>query len=82
MKIYFLKLLYQILFTKIDKEPVLKGNDKRIFEVLDLEKTGFFADGNCRNIISIRNSATKEPVIVSQNANSLKVLSFDNRLSK
>ena len=59
---------------------VLKGNGKGILEVLDLEKTSFFADGDCRSIISIRNSATKKSVIVSRNANSLKVLSFGNRL--
>ena len=61
---------------------VLKGNGKGIFKVLDLEKTGFCADGDCRSIISIRNSATKKSVIVSRNANFLKVLSFGNRLSR
>jgi len=61
---------------------VLKGNGKGNFEVLALEKTGFFADRDCKSIISIHNSAGKKSVIVSRNAATLKVLSFEKRLSK
>lgn len=56
---------------------VLKGNGKGDFEVLALEKTGFFADGDCKSIISIHHSSTKKSVIVSRNNAALKVLSFD-----
>ena len=59
---------------------VLKGNSKEVFKVLDLEKTYFFADGDRKIIISIRNPATEKSVIVSRNTNFLKVLSFGNRL--
>lgn len=52
---------------------VLAGNGKGTFTELLFDKTGFIADGDCKDIITIKDASKNKLIIVSQNAGALRV---------
>ncbi len=50
---------------------VLYGNGKGQFKNANYDQTGFFADGDCRSIVSIENSVHGNLLLVSRNKNTL-----------